>query len=294
MNFYTTTTYETLSYREDNNLLWQTVIPAEGRKHHFVFHEALAFTALHMAHLQPESREKCIAAAALHHNRALELLNRVMPNVTPENCTAIFAASSLIALHGFAMSTVATEGNRSLTLDETIEPFLLVRGTASVVLASWEWVSKGPLSEMMKGFGNVNYKLPPEQATRFDQLAGLLDRTCADSSTYKCCQSALENLRTEFARAAGADNVNFGRLFIWFSASDETFMPLIRQRHPMVLLILAQYAVMISKTKGCWWLEGWAVRLTATIEASLDAQWHEWVEWPADYVRGSASTSANG
>jgi hypothetical protein len=104
LHFYTTATSLALSNRPELQQIWQQVVPRIAFTHPFLLHVILAFSALHLARSEPERKALLYTETSAHHDIGLRMFRIAMANITPENCDACFAFSSIIAAYAWASS----------------------------------------------------------------------------------------------------------------------------------------------------------------------------------------------
>jgi uncharacterized protein YgbK (DUF1537 family) len=102
MHHYTTVTCETLPRIEKLKRIWQIEVPKSGIEHPFVMHQILSVAALHLGYLYPECRQRYILHASRHQSEAVAGIRKLITNITPRNCEALFSASSLLIISAYA------------------------------------------------------------------------------------------------------------------------------------------------------------------------------------------------
>ncbi|KAN0094167.1 hypothetical protein V8E51_017351 [Hyaloscypha variabilis] len=108
---FTSETYISITEKPNIHKLYRTKVIDTGFQYNYLLHSVLAVTAFHLFRTElkaqnPEGHphnqqfesfsnpqvEKYLAAGHKHHNRALQSLHLNLPNITQENCHAIFVA----------------------------------------------------------------------------------------------------------------------------------------------------------------------------------------------------------
>jgi hypothetical protein len=71
---------------------------------------------------------------------------------------------------------------------------------------------------------------------------------------------------------------------------DKRFLDLIETNHPVALVILAHYAVLMAQGHRAWWLKDWPERILNTSITLLDPipDFRKWFDWPLEQIRGVA------
>ncbi|KAJ2900954.1 hypothetical protein MKZ38_002189 [Zalerion maritima] len=102
MHHWTTTTYLTLPRANELSHVWKTELVKLALTHELVLHQVLAISAFHLGHLRPEEARKWNMIATQHQREAAMGLWRELANITEDNSHALFAASSLLVIGGYA------------------------------------------------------------------------------------------------------------------------------------------------------------------------------------------------
>jgi len=110
--------------------------------------------------------------------------------------------------------------------------------------------------------------------------------TSSDEST-QFCTSAINSLKKVYALCDGSSSEQH-RMWLWPFILPKEFIDLLREAHPVALVVLAHFAALVRSLEGSHWARsGWSGNIIDMIERLLDQQWEEWLEWPVRCVRGS-------
>ncbi|KAJ9224538.1 transcriptional regulator family: Fungal Specific TF [Paecilomyces variotii] len=290
MHHYSTVSYKTITDRESSQLVWQISVPREAVIHPFLMHGLLALSALHILELNENSqrRQHYIDLATTHQSMALALFRKELNDITPSNCRAMFAFSSIAAV--LALAFTHTTGAEPLPLiDEMLQIFNLLRGIHEVVQAASEWIEK------IADFFPPNVVIDPlsvPQEVR-DNIAALevlnadVKRTGLSDEEKEACEHAIAELLVSFEKIYS----DLGHLiaFRWPVIIKPLYISLLRDRQPMALVILAHYCVPLHTLGNRWWLKSWGYQLLETIYHQLDISWRDTIRWPVEAV-GLAKT----
>ncbi|KUL87017.1 hypothetical protein ZTR_05692 [Talaromyces verruculosus] len=77
---------------------WQQIAYSVASSHNFVRHTLLAFSSLHIAHLQPQDFQKYLVLTSHHHAIAISGFKEQVTSINGGNCDAIFIFSALLVL----------------------------------------------------------------------------------------------------------------------------------------------------------------------------------------------------
>ncbi|KAL8949829.1 MAG: hypothetical protein Q9222_004094 [Ikaeria aurantiellina] len=248
----------------------------------------LAIAALHLSHLRPDRAADYQHIANNHQDKALEMFQATIPNMTETNCHAFFALSSLIVVYAFA--SPRTPGTLVFT-DETQESakwLPMIRGVNSLLLQMWPWVENGPLRGLLQPgvINTMETRLPKPADIQLKQLAELCETTAGGVEAVEACVDAVKALRKCFAKIFTRSSVEceVGTAFTWPVEVPDKFIQLLNARAPEALVILAHYCVVLHHLDDYWWMKGWAAHLMDNIYNELNDSWRDWIQWPSDVI----------
>ncbi|OJD18658.1 hypothetical protein AJ78_01354 [Emergomyces pasteurianus Ep9510] len=286
MHHYTTETYTTLSNTREHVEIWRTVIPKEALAHPFLMHGILALSALHLiecSSINDPNRRKYVELATRHQHLALAAFRPVLNNITPSNCNAVFAFSSLIAALAFTFSRFVGRPGGGEPVAELLQDFLLFRGVESVLSTSWELIQKGELGPMIRRpTEGIPQPISKDVINALDYLHDCNGDHVTQLSTEEknANNHAIRELRISFERPASS----WETVFRWPILLPEAYLAHLKARKPMALVILAHYCVILTRLDSCWWSQGWASHLFEAIYRSLGVAWRPLLRWPMQMV----------
>jgi hypothetical protein len=195
----------------------------------------------------------------------------------------------------------------------------LMRGVRPVIQQHWEVVLHGPLGLLLHGEWNNDPPLTKPAAQREDQqLAALsalweIDAAPADTAEAATYDDTLSQLRRTFARAdaystlttplapssdatiksgsfipdprpSNFEVADMSIVLAWISSIAPTYVALLEQQRPPALILLAHWAVLLSRIHNVWWVEGVGVDILAAVRDVLENEWSTWLEWPRKMI----------
>jgi hypothetical protein len=285
LNNFCTETYHTIHRDPVQQSVWKDNVPQIARSFDFVMHSLLAFSALHLSYLYPQE-ESYALQALLHHQLSIHLAGKVLPQITNENCSALYIFSVLLALYVIARPRKPED--LLLVGEMGIAPWLMMfRGTRAIIDNSWESLISGPLAPMIKsGMQRVELQNSANNSISIGEeqlmvLQGLIIKTTEDTRLLRIYTEAVEELRKSFM-AFGLDQYNHGTTdaFIWVHRVSDEYLLLLREQTQESLCILAFFSVLLHKMKAKWWCEGWSTHLMTQINRLLDEAHRRWIWWP--------------
>ena len=278
---FTTITYKTVASGSELPELWRLVVPRTAFSYEYVMHELLAVSALHLSFLRPWDESYAMIAAE-HHDKALESLKTALPAESPQHATALYAASSLVALYEYACPP-AVEGIKAPMW------IPLFRGIWLIVRRHWEWVRHGELGRMLsfKLVGPGHY---PGEDTEFPSSLYALSQRDApgqldpeeleDDEVLQVYCHATETLRVWWDRS-WLTEYRVAAAFGWPVNIQDEFVDFIQEERPRALVLLAHHCAQMESIRDhFWWTKGRGADEIERIEGILEDKWKHWLDWP--------------
>ncbi|KAH7378909.1 hypothetical protein BKA64DRAFT_686947 [Cadophora sp. MPI-SDFR-AT-0126] len=286
MHTYATASCFTLSRNPALQSVWGVQIPRIGMEFDYVMCAIMAFSSLHMAYFKPEKKELYTSQAVHLHGAAMRSVNAVLPNVTNENCAALWS----FAVLNCAFSCARPRGPGDfLFMDEN-------------GLADWLLVFRGIRVILDSTYGRLfNTSLAPILATgRCRELARetkshnihsdlgdllrLISETVLDPGMRGIYIREIEELSKSFYMKQEADSSRHESestdVFIWLFRVSGEYLNLLSKRTPESLTIFAYFCTLIKDLEWAWWMNGWSFHLISVIYHLLDHNYRAWLQWP--------------
>lgn len=286
MHQWTSSTSLTLCGLEEVKYIWQIVVPKEAIAQKFLMHEILAFSALHLAHLRPDQARAYSVLSDHHQGIAVNTIRNLLSStITSENCNALFAASAIITLTGFASNFTET----APPLDDILDLFLLIRGMHGILKSAWDKIMQGPLARIIKsGLDPPPQPLLEELLCHVEDLKSCLDSKLVRSDVQSLCMDTIANFHESVDMATHhSDGRELRVVFTWPIKLSPDFMLLLRQNEPFALALLAHYCVILHcAEEKYWFIRGWGSKVVKAIANSIDPAWEQCIRWPVQYIMG--------
>jgi len=293
LHFYTTTTCFTLSAISERQQLWQNVVPQMAFTHHFLLYSLLAFSALHLALLQPDRKTSLSAQASAYHNVGLRLFRVAVSDITRDNCDACFAYASILVVYTWASSDQSGDLFFSGTTNAaggnpTTELAVLLRGVQTLLSTSGEWIANGSMKLMLYPFAmdlELAMQANPEVTAKLAALSGLWDYS---SDTFSITEvEGLNETLSLLHEAHGliissSDHFPVDIISIalaWPIRMPESFLVMVNQLKPEALIVLAHYSLLLKYVNHVWFMHGMSQHLLRTIHDSIGTEWENWIAW---------------
>jgi hypothetical protein len=293
LHFYTTTTSLTLSNRPELQQIWQQVVPQIAFIHGFLLHGILAFSALHLARLQPERKSLLYMEASLHHDVGVKGFRIAMSDIAPENCDACLAFSTIVAAYAWASSDRTGDlfFSDKLASEEQshVEWASLLRGVFTLLGAAEEWMSSSSLKMILHPPSMTTLPVEvvdPELGIKLKALSQLWD-----SSPEAFSVDEMEALGTtlsilleecELVMSSYDDHLVdiVSIVYGWPIKVPAAFLAMVQELRPEALIVLAHYSLLLNKAESVWFMQGMSRRLLQTIHKKIGKEWESWIAWP--------------
>lgn len=275
---------------------WKLAIPQIALSHDFLMHSILAVAALHISHLRPEQRRSYWERAAMHQDRALELQQEALANASRGNADALFAFSLLVIYYAFASPKASGSQDSEQPLAGAIQCISIMCGIRYVMLRIQQWVEEGPLAQLLSFHPNnmiCNHSFSDPDTERYFQKFLVLCSTSSDmNKTHEFedieqYAAAASTLRASFLQAESkADSaLNTPPIWNWACRLAPEFLQRLGKLHPIPLVLVAHWCVILAQIRQYWWIQGWVDHTMGQIKEALPQEYHEWLDWPTKQIQ---------
>lgn len=297
MLHYTTVTYKTMVFSESTVATFQQHMPQEALSFPFFLRQILAFSGYHLAHLHPERRHFYLLQASKHINSSIRGIREALSeSVTSRNCHALYGSTTFIVVNKFAAFPNCDDFRShgcSLPVQSLMEIFSLVNGMEAVLNSPGAaHLPTGPLKELfcettvthttshlLRGLSARLPELARRISSDFmeDQCRAAL--TSAVESITACIDNSLETLNR-------ASPPELRIIFWWPMTVSRDFLDLAVSGHPLALVILAYYDILLYWGESeYWFFENWAETLiNAIVEKVRGSSWEDLLNWPVEVI----------
>ncbi|KAF0318882.1 hypothetical protein GQ607_013841 [Colletotrichum asianum] len=283
MNHFTSVTSTTLPGA--NLHTWRDKVPKVAVDYPFLMHQILAVSAFHLASLEPQNRQEHLSLGLQHQQHAIRGVYAEISNVTPQNCHALFAASSMLFIGSFAASSPALHSPHRLGVDHILEIFTLIRGVSGVLTSAKENVRQGILRDFMQCDRHSGGSKLLESLLR--SVTGAVDRMDPDDVSPEV-KSLVEGTVSGLRDSVGIASASTPALNVavsWPMVLSSGFMALLEAQHPAALVVLVHYCTVLHEGGlHFWFMKDWGSHLMNSILRSLTSNWHGLVDWPVNYI----------
>lgn len=256
-------------------------------KHPYLMHGMLASSAMHLAHAQPSEAQKYLRLCDQHQTIAISQLREQLNRIDASNAAALFALAALLSVASLArlLPRVARlpKENTCDVLDWIVEIMTLTRGARDVLTLGYQWVQESPMRNALIGFDPPPHALAPAHVrAHMHRLSEFCIEGCTDAFDRDTCLEAIRYLRSTYDTACTLplEALEIGHVMAWFVQPCPRFVDMLRERHPMAVLILYHHWVLWAGHRRSWLVQDLASLTLPFLEDLLDEKHQPWTEWP--------------
>ncbi|KAF2124205.1 hypothetical protein P153DRAFT_371075 [Dothidotthia symphoricarpi CBS 119687] len=254
MHHFTAHAYLTMPGAEHTRQIWGYAVPQEAFKYPFLMHSVLAFSANHLAHINPPRASHFRLLSSTHQTAALTFLNTALTDLGPTNCHALFAGASLVVMNAFVDASTHD-------LDALIEIFQLLRGMVFVLHNAESWIESGPFAMIIRPCSDQSKSPPPLLSAFLINIQALACSPPQGSTPNQiACIKAAEGLRQSVQYSIeSSPHPAFRAATTWPTTIDAEFLEMLRVRtDPDVQQLFKQYCKILEfASSDFWFLSGW-------------------------------------
>jgi hypothetical protein len=130
----------------------------------------------------------------------------------------------------------------------------------------------------------VPFSLDSETRQAVASLESLPYPPDTSARTRDACQSAIQALQEWIVECNGHPRT--WRDFIaWPQAVVEEYLSLLREQHPVALVIFAHWCAIMHRAPRRWFMDRWAARAFSSLTEFLGAEWDDAMRWPKAQIQ---------
>ncbi|KAI8623723.1 hypothetical protein F5Y19DRAFT_492025 [Xylariaceae sp. FL1651] len=215
-----------------------------------------------------------------------------MSNITPENCDACFAFSSITAAYAWASSEQSGDlffSDMSVSDKKSkVEWITLLRGVYALLEAAGEWMTTGSMTLLLQPRHldpALAGALDPGVSARLTALSRLWESPPGkfDANDVKVLNETLTLLHEAWGLAASSSiNRDIDLILVvysWPIQVPEAFLVMVKEQKPEALVLLAHYSLLLNMVDQLWYMQGMSRRLLQTIHRRIGKEWESWIIW---------------
>lgn len=277
MHVWSTRTMAAFTWNESRQMLmWRTEVTELMFKSDFVLDIAFALTSVHLAteEIDPTLRATHVSRALEYQNRAFVPFSSCLENLSPKNCSAVFAFTAL----NMACSLVAGQ----LATDDRIQintPWQSILTLYDGVIAMNEILQHNPSWLIGTSFSQIHSFMQgdmPVEPTDF--------RRPWTSSEVDQIRTAIRRLRGLTGQVAVEKHPIYSKAIAmldhnytqstqysvgWLAECGPAFFEDVRKEEPLALMILMHWGVLLNGMEAIWWAQYSGARLVQHLSSIL-------------------------
>ncbi|WYZ42467.1 hypothetical protein EsH8_VI_000166 [Colletotrichum jinshuiense] len=282
--------------------VWREHVPRLGFQHHYVLHMVLAISAQHLARLRPSQARHYEALADQHSTSALPVVTNIIPQLSKENCQALYHTTVLVCLSTFAKKP--SPGHLLVIAEDGEVPWWgLLRGVRIVVqkmgiqtiIAGWadDGVTFEQTWTHCPTLPAPTYKMVYWEK-RFEELSDLVATTPEpERAMYtESVQLLKDCFKMTFGTEAEPESHIQGRFEVvmrWLYSMNDNFVLRLQQKQALPLILLGHFDVLVQTLEHFWFMQGWSAHLLIGLLQTLEPEYAHWLQWPADQIKRPGS-----
>lgn len=286
MHHYTTTTFQALGPVRSPRVsqFWQNQVPDIAQAHHFLMHNVLAVSALHVAYLTPQQRSKYCRISVGHYNKALGLFRSSVTNIAPGHVSAIFASTVLVFVMSMGLPFIHGVIDNDV-LDAFMAIISVLRRSFHFFVSVWEQElgtgTPGPWHfDILLG----TYPIDDSTENALQALHTMAESSAKNPGQLATYRDTIQKLRTSFQYTSLKPRM-WGRTIFWPRSVSEEYVALLHEKQPLALALLAHWCVPVFHAPHRWYVDNWPERVIKTIAQSLGPSWEAIMKWPLDQIK---------
>ncbi|KAJ9624321.1 hypothetical protein H2204_010877 [Knufia peltigerae] len=281
LQHYQRSTYKTIADgTPTDEKLWREVIFQMAHEQEFLLNGLLAFTCLHLAYLNPETRNEYLIKASEYQGKAMPQFRDAIGKPSEGNCHAVLAFSCLLIPYSFASEQ---QDELLLASDDEVDVvptwLYFIRYGCIMLCEHWKMVECGPCGALAKAWEKPFETRTPEQAAYLEDMQSIMDAAVGEHVWPDEARQAYREAAAELAMAFAclqSDPQNYttwDALRVWPTRMSMEFTKLLRDSHPAALILLAHYAILLKPIESKWYFKDRATKLLETISRKLHPRW---------------------
>lgn len=182
-------------------------------------------------------------------------------------------------MHEFAIARFAAPIE---PVSEMVNCIRLIQGVKAVLRICWPALARTDLAPL------VNQGMPRGAGGEVLGILALKDLVATESSAdgndvQLACLGAIEALHVAYLEVALKSDQLFpdtSLTFSWPAKSSKDYISLLALKHPVAMIILAHFAVLLHLKKKFWWIGDWGCTIIRGVDAALAMDLRMWLLWP--------------
>jgi hypothetical protein len=249
-----------------------------GVRHPYLLHQLLAFSARHLATIQPSRAAAHMHQAIALQTRAVSLFNASNAPITKATCVPILLFSTVLG-HQVLTDTLCRRDAVSLDafLVQLAQCLDTLRGVFVIFQEAKPFWQESILEHILSLSSSLTSREPV--GTRCQRVRDLVAASSSLSSDDKeACHVAIRYLQVGFDALLAKDEQKGNRyqmLFLWCILMPKEFIALLSAKNTEALVVLGHYAILLGYGRAIWQVGDAGAYMLGLLRTHLDDE----VEW---------------
>jgi hypothetical protein len=257
----------------------------------YLLHALLAFSAQHLAHLQPEKATHYLHPAVSLQTRAISLFNSTWTNVDESNCVAVLLFSSVLGHHLLAETLRRRDpGDLDTFIEHYVQCTNMHRGIFVIAESAWPLLMESELEPILSMSHSFTSGEPVGDECQ--PLHDLVDTSLNLTKGEKVAtRVAIDYLQIGFDASNTLRKSNHNRhqmIYSWTMLVPPEVTNMLARKQPEALILLAYYAVLLHRGKTLWQVGDTGAFIFELIASYLGPEWSLYLEYPRNHTLGGA------
>lgn len=249
-------------------------------RHPYLLHQLLAFSARHLASLDPSKAASYLHQAITLQTQAVSLFNASSASVTKETCVPILLFATVLG-HQVLTDTLCRRD--ATTLDAFLVHFVqclnTLKGVYVIFLEAKPFWQESILEQILSLSSSLTSREPV--GTRCQHVRELVEASSSlTPDDKKACEVAIQYLQVGFdallAKQEGEGN-RYQMLFLWCILVPKEFILLVSVKNVEALVVLGHYAILLRYGRAIWQVKDAGEYILGLLQRDL-AEKLEW-DW---------------
>ncbi|RKF80409.1 putative c6 zinc finger domain protein [Golovinomyces cichoracearum] len=145
---FSTATYRTIAIVSLDHSLLQVKIPNLALSYSFLLEIMFALSALHLESLERSENKMWLRIGLYYQNKSLKGFNKILPEINPENCSALACCSVFNKIASIAIPALCDDdSSQQNSTHEYINTIKISEGIINILSTHEEDIKNGPLKE---------------------------------------------------------------------------------------------------------------------------------------------------
>lgn len=259
---------------------WRRIFPSSAQSSQYVLHTLQCFSALHLALVRPENRCKYQRLSMVLYHKAITVFREQVHTLGDENRDAVLSFMSLMVVIelGFMNPSCEPHYADGDPIDKLLQRFSLIQKSLCMLRLP-ELQGSRVYSLIQDAIHSLGPKsIASEMSPALQFIENLNLKITVSAKEQQIYSQTIRELHISSYLATNQPSEWIISLR-WVLCMSPQYHSLLDARHPMALLILANYCLLIRQLKMEWFMQSWSERVLIAVHNLLDKEWQAYLSW---------------